>query len=682
MNCETVQRKLQRTNYILNTTPPQGSTLQDAQRHLQSGNVKAAEQIVRSILESDPGNIEGLYTSAVISRINGSPEAALLYIEKVISADSNFARGFQEKGINCLSLNNPMMAIEALERAVVLDPSLLQSWQLLTRLYKKLGNEKHKETEKQVEFYQGLPDELVTVISYLANNQLADAERLCRYFLKSNKTHIEGMRLLAEIANRNNILDDAEFLLESAVEFAPEHVDANIQFAHILLRRQRFQRAYDQAKMIFNKFPDVRDKTRPVLASACFGVGKNDEAIEHFLDLVKSDPDSHLLPISLGHIYNAEGSTEKAVESFQTSYAKKKDHGDAYWSLANTKSYKFEDTEIKSMQSVESSDTISLIDQIQTCFALGKAFEDKKEFEQSFWYYGKGNELKLPETHHSSEQLQKRIDSQILVCDEKLFSDRVGLGNDGHDPIFVVGLPRSGSTLLEQILASHSKVDGTMELHNILDLAKRLRGKLDDSDIPQYPRILTELEDSYFKRFGDQFLEQTMVYRESAPMFIDKMPNNFFHIGLIKLILPNAKIIDARRHPMACCFSGFKQLFGEGQEFSYGLSEIGNYYKQYVKLMDHWDRVLPGFVLRVQHEDVVENLEQQVSRILDFCGLEFEQPCIDFHKTERSIRTPSAEQVRQPIYRTGLEQWKNYESWLGPLKEALGSEIRNDYGIE
>ena len=269
-----------------------------------------------------------------------------------------------------------------------------------------------------------------------------------------------------------------------------------------------------------------------------------------------------------------------------------------------------------------------------------------------------------------------RIDSQIEVCTADLFRARAGVGCPGTDPIFVVGLPRAGSTLIEQILASHSQVDGTMELHNILSLAKRLRGRDDaDGGTPRYPGVLRELDLDYFRRFGEQYLADTQAYRGDAPRFIDKMPNNFFHVGLIRLILPNAKVIDARRHPLACCFSGFKQLFGEGQEFSYGLKEIGNYYRQYVKLMDHWDAVLPGFVLRVQHEDVVDDLEGQVRRLLDFCGLEFEAACLDYHLTERSIRTPSSEQVRQPIYRSGLDQWRNFEPWLGPLKEALGAEF-------
>ena len=268
------------------------------------------------------------------------------------------------------------------------------------------------------------------------------------------------------------------------------------------------------------------------------------------------------------------------------------------------------------------------------------------------------------------------------MCTRDLFTQLADTGLKAPDPIFIVGLPRAGSTLLEQILASHSLVDGTMELHNILDLAKRLRGRDAGNEAePRYPRILGELDTSMFESFGQQFIDQTRVYRSSAPHFIDKMPNNFFHIGLIKLILPNAKVIDARRHPMACCFSGFKQLWGEGQEFSYGLEQIGTYYRHYVRLMAHWDQVLPDFVLRVQHEDVVDDLEGQVRRLLDFCDLPFESACLDFHKTDRTVRTPSAEQVRQPIYRSGLDQWRNFENHLDPLKAALGEELLEAYDI-
>ena len=334
------------------------------------------------------------------------------------------------------------------------------------------------------------------------------------------------------------------------------------------------------------------------------------------------------------------------------------------------------------MKALEQRADIGELDRIQMCFALGKASEDAGLHDEAFEYYARGNRLKLPTTHFDIEQLNKRVEAQIAVCTTDLFSRHGKTGLSTPDPIFIVGLPRAGSTLLEQILASHSQIDGTMELHNILDLAKRLRGRDTAPEAePRYPLILKDLEAEKFERFGQQFIDETQVYRSSAPHFIDKMPNNFFHIGLIKLILPNAKIIDARRHPMACCFSGFKQLWGEGQEFSYGLKEIGTYYRQYVRLMEHWDEVLPGFVLRVHHEDVVDDLEGQVRRLLDFCGLPFEPACLDFHKTDRTVRTPSAEQVRQPIYRSGLDQWRNFEHYLDPLKQALGEKLLNTYSI-
>ena len=313
-------------------------------------------------------------------------------------------------------------------------------------------------------------------------------------------------------------------------------------------------------------------------------------------------------------------------------------------------------------------------------FRVGKALEDASDYEASFRYYERGNQLKLARTGYDPDLTSSMVQHQIDACTRDLFEKRGHLGCPKQDPIFIVGLPRAGSTLLEQILASHSQVDGTMELHEILGLAQRLRGR-GRPDHAAYPRNLWELDDSYFERFGEKFHADTQAYRGEAAFFIDKMPNNFMHIGLIRLILPNAKVIDARRHPMACGFSVFKQLFGEGQDFSYSLEAIGRYYADYVRLMDHWDAVLPGFVLRVMHEDVVDDLETQVHRILDFCGLEFEQECLEFHKTERNVKTPSSEQVRQPIYRSELDYWRNYQQWLDPLKNALGSEIRCQFGI-
>jgi hypothetical protein len=272
--------------------------------------------------------------------------------------------------------------------------------------------------------------------------------------------------------------------------------------------------------------------------------------------------------------------------------------------------------------------------------------------------------------------MERSLRLQRSVCTRELFAARTGVGCGSPDPIFIVGLPRAGSTLLEQILASHSQVEGTMELADIPRLVQLLNGREEKSQKPRYPDVLTELSPEQLRKLGEKFITDTEVYRSSGkPFFIDKMPNNFRHLGLIHLILPNAKIIDARREPMACCFSNFKQLFASGQEFTYSLEDIGRYYRNYIDLMSHWEAVLPGRILRVQHEDVVEDLEGNVRRILDFCGLEFEPGCVEYHKTERSVRTASSEQVRRPIYKEGLDQWKHFEPWLGPLKEALGEQV-------
>ena len=324
----------------------------------------------------------------------------------------------------------------------------------------------------------------------------------------------------------------------------------------------------------------------------------------------------------------------------------------------------------------ERNSNLSHMDRVHLSFALGKAYEDKDDFATSFRYYEQGNRLKKSQTTYKAEQMSEDLAAQREVCTSELFERRSGCGHEAPDPIFIVGLPRAGSTLLEQILSSHSQVDGTLELPNILSLSQRLRRRARQEGTTEYPGILNELPDEELDAFGREFIDDTRIHRQGAPYFIDKMPNNFRHIGLIHLILPNAKIIDARRHPMACCFSGFKQLFAEGQEFTYDLTDAGLYYRDYVELMDHWDAVLPGKVLRVQYEDVVSDTPGQVRRILGYCGLPYEDACVNFYATKRSVRTPSSEQVRQPIYTSGLEQWRNFEPWLEPLKAALGDVLQ------
>ena len=655
----------------------------DAQQALVNKDLDAANRIIAGLATAHPDDPNVRYLACLLLRLQGRNDEAMQSLQSLTLDVPDHARAFQEMTTVALAINEPKLAHAAAERAVELDPALMQCWQFLIPLRRKFSPSSAEAAAAQLDFLKSLPPELRTVISYLANNKVQDAERLAKHFLRDNKTHPEGMRLLAEVLTRKNILDEAQFLLETLVALQPKMIPARLQLFHVLMRRQRFHSAFDIAASLNKDAPTDTGEIKRAYAAAAFAVGNIEEAKDLYAQLAKTAPADHLIPISQGHIFNAIGERENAVAAFQRCISLKPAHGDSYWSLANTKSYRFDDDEIASMQKIEESDALSTLDRVQICFALGKALEDKNLFDDAFSYYDRGNSLKLPTTHYDPVQLRKRVQAQIDVCTSELFESRQHVGVQNIDPIFIVGLPRAGSTLLEQILASHSQVDGTMELHNILDLAKRLRGRDADQDgTPRYPAILGDLDNDLFAQFGVQFIDQTRIYRGSGQLFIDKMPNNFFHIGLIKLILPNAKIIDARRHPMACCFSGYKQLFGEGQEFSYGLSQIGEYYKEYVRLMAHWDAVLPGHVLRVNHEDVVADLETQVHRILDYCGLEFESACLEFHKTERTVRTPSAEQVRQPIYTSGLEQWKNFEHYLAPLKEALGSELLNEYQID
>lgn len=608
-------------------------------------------------------------------------EGAIESAQDALELRPDYGRAFQEIGYSRLSQNRPGPAAKAFASAVDMNPGLVSSWKSLANLHAREGrHDRARFAKVQLEYLEALPPVLRGVIDLVHEGSLLKAERLCREFLQSNKHHIEAMRLLADIGIRLRIYDDAEFLLESCVELAPDNIRARGDYIKILNRKGKFETAYEQARLLDEQQPH-NPAWKLGMASALMGLGRVDEAISIYEDNLQHTANKPGVHVMLGHAYKAMGELDKAVNAYHEACAAKPDYGDAYWSLANTKTYAFADEELERMRQQESSRDVSDDDRIHLCFAIGKALEDTGAYEASFRYYERGNRLKMARSGYDADLTSSMVQQQIDTCTRELFEKRGDLGCPRRDPIFIVGLPRAGSTLLEQIIASHSQVDGTMELHEILGLAQRLRGR-GGAGQSAYPRNLWELDDNYFARFGDKYITDTQVYRGDAEFFIDKMPNNFMHIGLIRLILPNAKVIDARRHPMACGFSSFKQLFGEGQDFSYSLEGAGRYYSDYVRLMGHWDRVLPGFVLHVMHEDVVDDLEAQVHRILDFCGLPFEQGCLEFHKTERNVKTPSSEQVRRPIYRSGLDYWRNYQPWLDSLKDALDSDIRQQFSLD
>jgi tetratricopeptide (TPR) repeat protein len=660
------------------------SQLKSIQQLIQKANFNDSINQCAELIElshNTADKVEIYYLQAVAHRYNQDPSNALVIIKQLLTLNETHSRAHQELGHIYLALQQTEQAQQAFEKAVNLNPTLVGSWQELIEIYRqsKPNNEQQEKLQQaanQLAKLKTLPPALLAVTELIHEGKLLKAEQICRHFLQNNKRNVDGMCLLAEIGIELKIYDDAEFLLSSALELNPTHIHARSQYLNLLNRLGKYKVAEQQVNTLLAEQPDNLS-FKVAKANVLNGLGDTDNAITLYQQAITETTEQGQpiagFHLQLGHALKAKGNIDDAVLAYKKAYQLTPNYGDAFWSLANTKTYRFSDEEIAQMQSQQNNDHLALTDKIQLYFATGKAFEDRKDYHKAFQAYQQGNQLHQANSGFDISKIEQQVDEQIKYCTPELFQQRGNLGLDLPDPIFIVGLPRAGSTLLEQILASHSQVDGTMELHNILGLASRLRGRNPNSDNTenQYPKNLSEINTDYFKRFGQQFIDETQVYREEAPMFIDKMPNNFLHIGLIKLILPNAKVIDARRSPMACCFSGFKQLFAEGQDFSYSLEDIGRYYRAYLKLMDHWDKVFPGFVLPVNHEDVVDDLEKQVSRMLNFCGLEFEQACIDFHKTKRNIKTPSSEQVRQPIYKSATEQWRHFEPYLEPLKKAL-----------
>ena len=632
---------------------------------------EAISRLLR-ILVQDPGHQEALYVLAVCYRYSDDSQAALATLEKLVEHYPDYGRAHQERGHIFRKQAQRENALEAYERAVELNPALLASWQNLTTLHRDCGNNERSRTcENHAERLLKLPPELLSVTNMIHERRLYDAEQLCRAFMQKNQQHVQGMRLLAKIAIELGILDDADFLLESSLEFEPDFHAARYDYAQVLLKRQRFQKSMEQAALLLEHQPEV-PAFRVLYANAAVPLGEFDKALKYYDQLINENPDNLHYHMLKGHALKSLGERDRAVEAYQRAAKIKPEHGDAYWSLGNIKTYRFEDTEVEQMQRAEADAGTETVDRYQLCFALGKCYEDRNNFDAAFKYYAKGNQLKLAETGYRTERTESEFARQRALCTRQFFDEREGFGAHSNEPIFIVGMPRAGSTLLEQILASHPMVDGTIELPNIMSLAQKIGGRHRIDEESRYPTLLGDLTRDQFESFAGEYLKSTQVYRQDGNYFTDKMPNNFRHIGLIQLMFPNCKIVDARRHPMACCFSNFKQLFGEGQEFSYGLEELGSYYSAYVQLMDHWESALPGKILRVQYEDVVADLDAEVRRLLDFLGLPFDQRCIDFHKNERAVHTPSAEQVRQPLYKSGVEQWKNFEPFLGPLKESLG----------
>lgn len=622
-----------------------------------------------------PDNRDVQYLIAANQRcLNRIPEA-LSTLQGLEQGHPGFSLLYQERGHCYAALRDVGRAIEAFLRAVSLNPALTASWSMLERLYRIIGEAKGAAAAaKQLSAIRQLPAEVVRAGSLFSDGDVSAAENILRAYLLKAGEHAEALRLLARIQHQRGVLDEAERLLDAGLKLAPDYRAARVDYTRVLIDRQKYPQAHDLVQSLLELEPS-NGNYLSLYAAACVGLGRHEQAIGLYGQLLAGSPDSPELHVLLAHSHKSLGRQKDAIASYKAALAVRPNFGDAYWSLANLKSYRFSQDEIASMRAEEAAPATSAVDRYHLCFALGKACEDRHEYAESWKFYERGNKLKRTESRYDPDILETNTRKQIEVCTADFFSARAGVGAPDADPIFIVGLPRSGSTLLEQILASHSQVEGTQELYDIQRIALDIRSARPDSKHSRYPGALPELAQEDFRRLGERYINDTRPYRTDKPFFIDKMPNNFRHIGLIHLMLPNAKIIDVRREPMACCFGNLKQLFAAAQEFTYSIADIARYYRNYLELMRQWDAVLPGRVLRVHYEDLVDDLDGNVRRILEFCCLQFEPTCLQFYKTERSVRTPSSEQVRQPIFREGLYQWRHYDRWLRPLSDALGDAL-------
>ena len=513
---------------------------------------------------------------------------------------------------------------------------------------------------------------LIEAALAMNDNDVPRAEPLLRAHLKEFPTDVAAIRLFAELAGRIGRYQDAESLLRRALDLSPGFTAARANLALVLYRLNRAEEAIAELNRVTLEEPDHSGHFN--LQAAAYGrIGEFSDALQLYERVLKQAPGHSRVWMSYGHMLKTVGRTADGIAAYRRAIALLPELGEAWWSLANLKTVRFDDADIAAMEAALAKPATAREDRFHLDFALGKALEDRGDTVPAFAHYAAGNAQRRESLDYAADETTRFVDAIIAIATPELMAARAGHGCDAPDPIFVLGMPRAGSTLVEQILASHSLIEGTSELPDVPLLARR--------DL-RYPLGLPELSGDDLRALGEEYLQRSRIQRKTdRPMFIDKLPNNWAHAVFIRLILPNAKIIDARRHPLGCCFSNFKQHFARGQAFSYSLADMGRYYADYVRLMAHLDRVQPGAVHRVFYEDMVGQTEIEVRRLLAFCGADFEPACLAFHQTTRAVRTASSEQVRQPIFRSGTENWQAFSAKLGPLRTALGEVLECYPGV-
>jgi predicted Zn-dependent protease len=498
----------------------------------------------------------------------------------------------------------------------------------------------------------------------LRDNRTDAAELLLRQFLEKSPRNPNALRMLAEVAIRCECYSDAEGVLEECLAVAPHFTAARYRYATLLFKMNKAHRALAEIGLLLENDPD-NFECLSLKAVTLARIGDYESALALHEKLIAAHPERPGIWLNYAAELKAAGRRDRSIAVYREAIAKFPHLVEAYWSLGNNKTFRFEAAELDAMRSELARADLSDPDRCLLHFTLGKVAEDAKEYETSFDHYAKANAIRRAQTRYDAAQTSALFDRIRAVFTRAFLEARTGQVCAARDPIFVVGLPRSGSTLIEQILSSHSQIEATMELPNVAQIVDRLDGA--------YPEVMEALDGDVLEALGEEYVEETRAFRNlGRAFFIDKMPENFRYLGLIHLMLPNARIIDARRHPLACGFSNYRQDFETDYAFTYDLADLGRYWRDYAQLMAHWDEVLPGRIHRVFHERLIGDPEGEIRRLLDYLGLPFEESCLRFYENDRPVLTASSEQVRQPIFKTALEQWQNYEPWLGPLKHALG----------
>jgi tetratricopeptide (TPR) repeat protein len=649
------------------------ATIADVKKHLP-GDPKRAEEAARAYLQSHADDPEASMLLGAALRLKGDAAGAKEILAPLVEQQPDWAEVRLELGLALGVLGENHAAIKVLTEAVNIDRNLSAAWSALGEQYVLVGDVLASDAAYSHHFNVSVHEPaLQRAVTALRNGRPDVTEDILIEFLDSHPDHVNAIKMLAEAAIAQDRNEDASALLERCLELAPDFSAARYRLCSSLYLQNRLHEAIPHIDILLEKDP-LNPQFRTMKASVLGQMGEDKNSLDLFQGLVEEYPNHPASWISYGHALKGAGKQDEGVAAYRKAIELLPQLGGGYWSLANLKTFRFTDADIAEMHRQLERGDLRVEARVQFFFSLGKAYEDQKKYEQAFENYQKGNALWRSTVEYDAEKTHAFVELCKEIFSREFFEERRGFGYKAHDPIFVIGLPRAGSTLLEQILSSHSLIEGTMELPDITSLARHLNEDNSESDQVIYPDLLGYLEPDEFERRGKEYIDNTRSHRKlGRKYFVDKMPNNYAHVPLIHMILPNAKIIDARRHPMGSCFSNYKQHFARGQHFTYALTDVGRYYRDYVELMAFWDQVLPGKVHRVIYEKLVEDPETEIRRIFEYLGLPFEEQTLRFHETERAVRTASSEQVRMPLYKSGVDHWKHFEPWLGPLKTALGS---------